>query len=73
MHADNPSKNTIHALFKMHETRQMVSGVLSCSNTKTQSFTWIYNPETAVRLFCKAAERASFQLYIRVWLRVLGH
>ncbi len=42
------TKNTINAHFKRHETLQMFSGVFSCSNTKTRSWTQIYNPKAAL-------------------------
>ncbi len=66
VHWDNPSKNTINACFKGLETHWMFSGVLSCTDTKTWSYTWLYNPKTAVCFFPKAAERAVFGLYIGV-------
>ncbi len=35
--SDNLSQNTINACFKRRETRRMFGGVLSCSDTKTES------------------------------------
>ncbi len=40
-------KNT-NAGFERRETHQMFSGVLSCTDTKIQSYTTAYNPEMAV-------------------------
>ncbi len=38
----------------------MFSGVLSCTDTKTRSWTRIHNPEMTVCLFREAAERIAF-------------
>ncbi len=47
MHSANPSKN-INAHFKRRETDPVFSGVLTCTDSMTQSYTRAYNPETAL-------------------------
>ncbi len=42
------SKNAMKTPFKSRDTCRMFSGVLWCTNTKTQSCTTAYDPETAV-------------------------
>ncbi len=49
----------------------MFSGVLSCTDTKTQSETQIYNPETTVGLIRDETKRALSGLHIGVQLCVL--